>query len=287
MSTRTAVFRVIGFAGAASIATGIHAFIRGADCATATVPCQVDVGRSTGLLLGGILAGMIGTFGSGFAVFAAMFAGVGLGAVLAGLQSSGFGHGFGLLFGGIFLATSLIPIGLVLLGRAAGHRTARLLATGTRGMATVLDIQDTGVTINDNPRLRLHLQVRPADDTPPFETTIALTVSRIDIPRRGDQRPVIFDPADHSSLRWDLPGLPVPASGPPPAYGTPPEYGAQAPTVAISPAPAFGTPDGSAPVLDELERLTSLHAANALTDEEFARLKARLLGDQTCGPAVI
>jgi hypothetical protein len=38
-------------------------------------------------------------------------------------------------------------------------------------------------------------------------------------------------------------------------------------------------PERAGGILDELERLNTLHASNALTDEEFARLKARLLGE--------
>ncbi len=203
MSLRVVIFRVIGFAGAASIAVGIHDIIRSADCASAADSCAAGVGGSVGLLVGGILAGVVGTIGGGFAVFFGMFAAIGLGAVLAGLQSSGFGHGFGLLFGGIFLASSLVPGGLLLAGSAGRRGRTRLLAAGSRGTATVLDVQDTGATINDNPVLRLRLLVTPVDESPPFEATLTGTVSRIDVPRRGERRAVIFDPADRGRVVWD------------------------------------------------------------------------------------
>lgn len=44
-----------------------------------------------------------------------------------------------------------------------------------------------------------------------------------------------------------------------------------------TPAPAAATSSGTE-LLDQLERLAALHAAGALTDEEFARAKQRLIG---------
>ncbi|MFI6445501.1 SHOCT domain-containing protein [Kitasatospora sp. NPDC050543] len=48
---------------------------------------------------------------------------------------------------------------------------------------------------------------------------------------------------------------------------------AQAPAPAAGPAPA-----GGGDLLDQLERLAALYTAGALTDEEFARAKHRLIG---------
>ncbi|HEY6798720.1 MAG TPA: SHOCT domain-containing protein [Kineosporiaceae bacterium] len=276
MSTRSVVFRMIGCAGAVAVAAGIHGIIRAADCTAEITTCTPGAGQTIGLLAGGFVTGVAGMIGGGgLIVFAALFAGVGVGGVTAGLASTGFGHGFGLLFGGIFLVAALIPTTLVALARIGGRRTRQLLATGSRGIATVLDLQDTGVTINDNPRVRLRLLVQPADGTPPFEVTIARTVSRVDVPRRGDQAGVVFDPADRSTVEWDPNGVPPIAAVLPPPGGV-----STAPT-----APAFGTPSAPAPagpalgVLSELERLESLRAAKALTDDEFARLKSRLLAE--------
>lgn len=59
-------------------------------------------------------------------------------------------------------------------------------------------------------------------------------------------------------------------TAPPPA-----EYAAPATPPAEAPAPAGGITDDA---LDRLQKLSALHASGALTDEEFAAAKAKILG---------
>jgi hypothetical protein len=58
------------------------------------------------------------------------------------------------------------------------------------------------------------------------------------------------------------------------AYAQQPVYVQQAP----APAPAAPAPSQEDASLDQLERLAKLHESGALTDEEFAAQKARILG---------
>jgi Short C-terminal domain len=44
------------------------------------------------------------------------------------------------------------------------------------------------------------------------------------------------------------------------------------------PADQGGQPGGSSPVLDQLNQLTAMHDQGALTDQEFAAAKAKILG---------
>jgi hypothetical protein len=69
----------------------------------------------------------------------------------------------------------------------------RLKAHGVEADATILDIRDTGVTINKNPYVKLRLRVEPIG-MPAYETEAKAMVSRIAIPRRGDGVRVKFDP---------------------------------------------------------------------------------------------
>jgi hypothetical protein len=64
---------------------------------------------------------------------------------------------------------------------------------GEPAEAVVLDISDTGITINDNPKVRLKLRVYPKDREP-YEATVSQVVSRVTIPRVGDRVYVKFDP---------------------------------------------------------------------------------------------
>lgn len=45
-----------------------------------------------------------------------------------------------------------------------------------------------------------------------------------------------------------------------------------------APAPAPQAPAASSPMIDQLTKLSSLHEAGVLTDDEFAAAKAKLLG---------
>jgi len=70
---------------------------------------------------------------------------------------------------------------------------------GEPAEAVVLDISDTGITINDNPKVRLKLNVYPRDKEP-FEATVSQVVSRVTIPRVGDRVFVKFDPNNPSNV---------------------------------------------------------------------------------------
>jgi hypothetical protein len=58
------------------------------------------------------------------------------------------------------------------------------------------------VTINENPRVELTLQVKP-DGGAPFEAKKKVTVSRVSIPRAGDGYWVRFDPANPTEIEFD------------------------------------------------------------------------------------
>ena len=76
----------------------------------------------------------------------------------------------------------------------------RLEEAGVNAPAQVVSVRDTGMTINDNPRVALTLQVSPPDGSPPFQVNKKLTVSRVAIPRPGDGLAVRYDPDDHDNF---------------------------------------------------------------------------------------
>lgn len=69
---------------------------------------------------------------------------------------------------------------------------ARLRQSGASILAEIIRVEDTGLTINRNPRVKL--TVKLMDQEASFE----LTVSRVQIPRPGDFINVVYDPADPS-----------------------------------------------------------------------------------------
>src|SRR3954469_13997312 len=72
----------------------------------------------------------------------------------------------------------------------------QLFETGSKGVGTVLQVQDTGMTINDNPRVKMAFRVEPLDGGAAFDAQKTSTVSRVEIPRQGDRYPIWYDPSD-------------------------------------------------------------------------------------------
>lgn len=72
-----------------------------------------------------------------------------------------------------------------------------LAATGKQGEATILQMQDTGMRINDNPRLTLLLEVR-IPGYPPYQVNKTLTMEMIRMPQiqPGMVVACLADPSD-------------------------------------------------------------------------------------------
>jgi hypothetical protein len=79
------------------------------------------------------------------------------------------------------------------------QRKARLLESGVNAPAEVVSIQDTGSSVNGNPRVQITARVSPADGSTPFEVSGKQLVSRVAIPRAGDAVTVRYDPDDHTN----------------------------------------------------------------------------------------
>jgi hypothetical protein len=83
-----------------------------------------------------------------------------------------------------------------------GSKKKKIQESGAQAQAVVIAVQDTGMTINDNPRVKLTLQVQPEGGVP-FQATKKVTVSRIAIPSVGDTYFVRYDPSDTSEVEFD------------------------------------------------------------------------------------
>jgi hypothetical protein len=146
-----------------------------------------------------------------------------------------------------------------------------LMATGAKGAGTVVQVVDTGMTVNDNPRVKMTFRVEPLDGSPALDLKKTTTVSRVQIPRQGDRYPVWYDPQDPS--KW--------------AYATVADdsgretmrqlFGAVAESFVGMGAPAAPVSQGQDTV-EALKQLADLHSQGLLTAEEFAAQKAKLLG---------
>src|SRR5436190_9565089 len=80
------------------------------------------------------------------------------------------------LFTLVIVAASIgIPIYFM---RNNQKRAQALMQSGTQGEATILSLQDTGMRINDNPRVSVLLEVNVAM-RPPYQVTKTVTIPMI------------------------------------------------------------------------------------------------------------
>ena len=101
------------------------------------------------------------------------------------------------LMGAIFLAIPLaISFGIVLWMMVKRKRMAELIATGKQGTAVVLELSDTGVRVNDNPRVKLRLDIH-LPDYQPYQAQKTVTLPLIYLPQvqTGSTINVLADPA--------------------------------------------------------------------------------------------
>lgn len=156
-------------------------------------------------------------------------------------------------------------------GRRKREKAMNLFQNGSRAIGTIMQVQDTGMTINDNPRVKMLFRIEPLDGSAPFEASKTKTVSRVEIPRSGDRLPIWFDPADHESF----------------AYATIANdegraqirqlFGTAADTITgIADPMAAPAPTGPDPI-EQIRKLDELRDAGILTDAEFEQKKAELL----------
>jgi hypothetical protein len=160
-------------------------------------------------------------------------------------------------------------------------KAENLVANGSRGVGTITDIQDTGMTVNDDPRVRLRFRVEPLDGSTGFDAEKTQTVSRVEIPQMGQRYPIFYDTGDPSSFayatvddeqgRASIVAMFGDAFG---ADGAGVGQAAAAAPVAATPPSAAATPDK----LDTLRKLGDLRDAGILTDAEFEAKKAEILG---------
>jgi hypothetical protein len=268
---------IVGLLGNILIAVAMRRLLISSSCAGFDSGCTDDVGSAAGLLPVGIIIATVSVFLGGWAIsFLGTFLAVGIGALLAAAESDdGFIGDFGLQFGGIFVAVPLLLIVAWFFMSRSGKtkmvQAQSLVATGARGVGTISNVADTGMTINDNPRVNITMRIEPEDGSPAFDAQKTVTVSRVSIPRAGDRFPVWYDRNDPT--KW--------------AYGTdmnpaqtPPDIQALFARAAGTPAaaPAAPAPPATESTADQLTKLNELRLKGVLTDAEFEAAKARLLG---------
>jgi len=104
------------------------------------------------------------------------------------------------IFGGVFFLVYRLLIGPML-------NTSRLQKTGIPGKATITAVADTGVTINNNPQVKLTLELKNSFGQR-YTTTCRTLVSRINpfAYQPGMEIPVKIDPKNENNVVIDYSG---------------------------------------------------------------------------------
>jgi len=92
--------------------------------------------------------------------------------------------------------------GCTLVDKLSGEGEAkRIRRVGQTAEALVLEIRDTGMTLNDDPIVAFRLEVRPVSGEP-YEVETRGRIGRLDIPQiqPGAVLPVAIDPADPTKV---------------------------------------------------------------------------------------
>jgi hypothetical protein len=158
--------------------------------------------------------------------------GVGVVLLAVGLiAGDGFGRFPLLLLGGILAFQGLVWVLVFAFFRRGAQQRGDLLqelvASGQRATVRVAGVSDTGISINDNPRVTLMLEVFPEGGGPSYTVQKSVTVPRIAVPRVGEVHPALVDRDDPAKLVYgpEVPALvaqanfemPGPAPAPPPS----------------------------------------------------------------------
>ncbi|MEU7869914.1 SHOCT domain-containing protein [Dactylosporangium sp. NPDC049140] len=221
-------------------------------------------------LLLAVLAAMVGDT---LLLVATLLAGLGIGAGL-GAVADPTGQWAGYVIG---VALVLSSVTTVLVGRAtrkamAGMRAAirdslptvtpdTLQTSGRAAVAEVLAVRETGTTVNDNPIVGLRVRLTPTDGGDPVEGEKNALVSRLNIPRVGERYAAGYDPGSPDSFVLILTVT----------DHTPAHLRELYERMRTEAAPGFDP-------LERLGKLNELRLAGALTEAEFERQKANLLG---------
>ena len=84
-----------------------------------------------------------------------------------------------------------------LYGRRGRKKAEALMETGQQGQATVLSLEDTGVLINNNPRVRIGLEVH-IEGYQPYRVVKTMTIPMIKISQVqvGSEIAILADPSE-------------------------------------------------------------------------------------------
>jgi hypothetical protein len=180
----------------------------------------------------------------------------------------------------------LAPLVMLFTRRSKADAAESLVRDGSRAPGEVTAVEDTGITINENPRVTITVRV-DAPGQAPFDIRKTFTASRVDIPRRGDRCTVFYDPNDHSRTAITFDQVPAGATTPGAPGAVPTSLGGAPPATwnltAAEPRSSQAAPTSGAgtatteAVAERLRKLDKLRDDGVITPAEHDAERARIL----------
>jgi hypothetical protein len=101
---------------------------------------------------------------------------------------------------GILVTTGITVLAIVLIRRAVGPNK-KVLKEGVDGEATILEVNQTGMMVNNQPQAALKLEVR-VPGWEPYQTVIKMVIPIVNIPQfqPGAVMPVKVDPNNKAKV---------------------------------------------------------------------------------------
>jgi hypothetical protein len=168
-----------------------------------------------------------------------------------------------IFIGQIWVAVSAFLAFIYAVITARGRAAARLRRDGLPGRATILEMTQTGTYVNQQPLVKLKLRIE-GTGIEPFETEKRIVVPLIALGTLSNGRPltVFVDPHDHEEFTIDWSAA---MAQPQPA------------NVAAAASVAPPAAQREEEPLERLTKLMELKNAQAISDEEFAEQRKRIL----------
>jgi len=79
------------------------------------------------------------------------------------------------------------------------EKRQKLMKEGKSAKGEITKVEDTNVTLNKNPKVRLYIRVKPENEDE-FNAIIETVVSRVNVPRKGDTVKVWYDPNNKEDI---------------------------------------------------------------------------------------
>jgi hypothetical protein len=89
----------------------------------------------------------------------------------------------------------------LLLSNCGQEDYKRILEVGITGKAVINKVEDTNVTVNGNPQVRLFVTIY-SNGKEAYDANFKVVVSRVSIPRTSDVIIVKYDPVDNQKVIW-------------------------------------------------------------------------------------